>query len=257
MMNRNRYTLAEVEASLSRQLQDEAHDQWPQAIKIEAIVNAVRDSDGFWFEERVDDTHTYSTSIFEYALPPGCVSVEDVEMVVSGKLVYVSREAWAVSNGRLRFPRPLPTHSGRNIRVTYIAHNNNVTEVSGSDGVIASSELSSSSSKFVTHGVRRGDPVTVGGSTTYIVSSVISETKLELWGSPVPGSGLSFVVAPDTDLPWEYLVDKSLAFLYEWAARNVPGVDEDNYIRWSSYYRQLAAQEIREKAKRPAARRRY
>jgi hypothetical protein len=71
------------------------------------------------------------------------------------------------------------------------------------------------------------------------------------------GTGISYYVAEATDMPYEYLIVAALAELYEMASRNRPGVEVEECIRWSNYYRQLASDELKRQARHAPPTRSY
>jgi len=87
--------------------------------------------------------------------------------------------------------------------------------------------------------------------------TIESETTLFVHKAMTAGDTLAYSVAPYTDMPAMYLVYFATAELYERASRNRPGVEVDENLRFSAYYRQLAAQELRRQRKTHRPRRRY
>ena len=264
----NKWTLAQLESEVANFMDDASYARWSQDNVDEAIRAALRAAPPKWWEERIDDSNTYSEDDFRYDLPPACVSVEEVwfEPVDSDKPRYfVEPRFWRIEGEELVFTGSYSKYDGQTMYILYVVYPINLLTESKTNGGIASTttkDLTSSGSTFVTDGVKVGDAVVISesdyaGNGTYYVATV-AEATLTLHKAPgTAGTNLDFTVALYTDLPLTYVQYYSAAYLYELAARNRPGVEVDEYLRFSTYYRQLAEQELRKQRKPRAARRRY
>jgi len=256
------YTLGQIVDDLSIRLDDESDTRWTEAQKQLAVKVAVRRARGRWWEERLDDTNTYDDTTFRYSLPPACESVEALYFEpISSDLprVFVSPSRWHIEGTTLVFDKPFHTYDGKTLYIHYLVYLANLLDVTANDGSISGNTLTSSGSTFVTDGVQEGDEVEISGDSggPYYVSSVDSETQLTLHKSPTAGDSKTFYVARYTDMPYEYLIYAAMAELYEMAARNRPGIEVEENIRWATYYRQLADQALRSQARHPKPLRRF
>jgi hypothetical protein len=96
------------------------------------------------------------------------------------------------------------------------------------------------------------------GAGEYYIREVVDTETWELDRAPgVADSGLDYTIGYTTTLPLMYLVNMTMAYLYEKAMRDRPGVVEESYIRFASYYRQLANQELKYQLRHGRARRRH
>lgn len=269
MLKGSTWDLAYLVAEVGAELDDAGHGQWSSASKERAIRSAVRAAAGEWWEIRIDDTHTYSHTTHRYALPVGCVRILEVwfePFSTTKPRRFVSPTSWRVEGDYLVFIKPIVRYTNRTMYITYRIEPSNLLDIDTNDGVIASSTataLTSAGATFSTKGVRMGDAVVINetgyaGNGTYYVVSIDSETQLTLHKAPgTAGATLDYNVAHLTDLPYKYLIYYAMSELYEVAARNRPGVQEDEYLRWASYYKQLAAMELKKKQRHHKGRRTY
>jgi len=256
------WTQAELVADLGTRMDDASDVRWTAAQKQLGILSAIRRARGLWWEERLDDTQTYSQDTFRYDLPPVCEAVNEVyfEALSDEKPRYfVAPQLWHLEERTLVFDTRVSHYDGQTIYILYRVYPTNVLDVTAADGVAASTAFSSATSTFVTSKVRPGDEVEIVGDSggPYYVASITSETALVLHKAPTAGTELTFYVARYTDLPYEYLMYAAMSEMYEMASRNRPGVEVADNIRWASYYRQLSELKLRAQARHHAPQRRY
>jgi hypothetical protein len=255
------WTLAQLQADLRIRLDDASDVRWSAAQKALAIQAAVRRARGQWWEERIDDTNTYEADTYRYTLPPGCESIvsvyfEAVDSDAPRFLVVPNR--YHRESDVLVFEQDFDTYDGQTMYIHYLVYQTNLLTCTGTVGAIASvttKALTSVGQTFVTKGVREGDAVEISesgyaGNGTYYVVSVDSETQVTLHKAPgTIGTNLDYEVAAHTDMPYEYLISSAMAELHEMAGRNKPGLEGEAAMRWASYYRQLATDELRKQAR--------
>jgi len=256
-------TLAQLKTEVASFIDDASYTRWSEADVTAAIYAAMRNAPPAWWEDRIDDTHTYSDSTYRYALPPVCETVEEVwfEPLSSDKprrLVVPS--SWHIEGDELVFTETYSKYDGQTLYMHYVVFPQHVLSISNTDGEVSAGTglnvFSSDDSTFITDGVLPGDALVLTQGTFY-VKEVLEETALEVHKDMAEGSTLPFSVAYYTDVPIMYLLYFATAELYERASRNRPGVEVDENLRFSAYYRQLAAQELRRQRKTHRPRRRY
>ncbi len=259
----NKWTLAELKTEVAAFMNDTSYTRWSESDVERAINLAIRNAPPAWWEERIDDSHTYDMETFRYALPPACEAVEEVwfEPLDSSKpRKLVVPTSWHVEGNELVFTESYSKYDGQTLYMHYIVFPQHVTDIYGIDGKVGSDELDlleSASSSFITDGVRVGDSVLIEGAE-FFVKEVSGETELYLHKeASESGTSLTFYIARYTDLPIMYILYFAAAMLYEAAARNRPGVEVDENLRLSSWYRQLATQELNRQRKARKPRRRY
>jgi len=265
----DKWTLAELIVDVSDALHDSTNVRWASTDVEKAINQAIRFARQEWREERIDDTNTYSDDDFRYDLPPVCERVVEVWFEPTDDYsprYQVPATWWRQEGTELVFIRNYPEYDGETMYIVYLVNANNLLDIDLTNGAIATATataLTSVGSTFTTDGVRPGDEVIIykaayAGNGTYYVVSVTSETELKLHKAPgTVGTDLTFYVAHYTDMPYGYLVYFSMAWLYEHSARNKPGFDVEEVIRWSAYYRQLADKAMRDMQRAAKGRRRY
>lgn len=265
----NKYTLAQLAADLDTRMNDAADTHWTQAQKNLAIQTALRNAEGQWWDERIDDTNTYSTDGFRYTLPPICQGVEAVyfePMSSDEARGFVVPSSYHIEGDTLVFSKKSYNYDGQKMYIVYLAYPTNLLTLSGTNGAIATTTtkaLTSSAETFLTKGTRVGDAVIINesgyaGNGTYYVASVDSETQLTLHKAPgTVGTSLDFTVAQYTDMPYEYIINAAMAEMYEMALRDRPGVEVTKYVQFATYYRELAQQALRKHARPPNPYRRY
>jgi len=256
------YTLATIVTDLSTRLDDSSHVRWTQAEKNLAVKTAIRLARGTWHEERLDDTNTYDSETYRYTLPVNCERILSVYFAPENsdeprRLVVPSM--YHREGNTLVFTLPYPYYDGNTMYISYIVYPNNLITCSASDGVVASTGLTSATSTFITSGVCVGDEVEITGDTggPYYVSSITSETVLVLHKAPTAGSSKTFYIARYTDLPYEYLIFGAMGELHEMAARNRPGVEVEELVKWASYYRSMAEEVLKKQARHRSSVRSY
>lgn len=256
------YTLATIVTDLSTRLDDSSHVRWSQAEKNLAVKTTIRLARGTWHEERLDDTNIYDSSTYRYMLPVNCERILSVYFAPDTsdeprRLVVPS--SYHREGNTLVFKLSYPYYDGNIMYISYIVYPNNLLTCSGTDGVISSTELTSATSTFITSGVCVGDEVEITGDTggPYYVSSITSETVLALHKAPTAGSSKTFYIARYTDLPYEYLIFGAMGELHEMAARNRPGVEVEELVKWASYYRSMAEEVLKKQARHRASVRSY
>jgi len=243
-------------------MDDTSNVRWSQNDVDRAIRDAIRNAPPKWWEERVDDTHTYDEETFRYSLPPACQAVEEAwfEPLSSSKpRKLVIPTSWHVEGTELVFSEQYSRYDGQTLYMHYVVFPQNLLATTGADGVVAAGDLdalTSATATFSTDGVRIGDAVELSQGTFY-VESVDSENQLTVHKDMTAGADLTFHVARYTDLPVVYVQYFAAAMLYEAAARNRPGIEIDENLRLSSWYRQLAEQELNRQRKARKPRRRY
>lgn len=258
----NKWTLAQLRTEVETFMDDTTNARWSQDDVDRAIRAAIRSAPPKWWEERIDDAHTYDEETFRYLLPPICASVEEVwfEPLSSDKpRKFVVPSVWHIEGNYLVFTDSYSKYDGQTMYLLYAVYPTNLLSVSGSDGVVDSGDLdalASATSEFVTDGVQVGDSVELAQGTFY-VESVDSETQLTLHKDMSAGTSLSFYIARYTDLPVTYVQYYAAAMLYEAAARNRPGIEIDDYLTMARYYRSLAEMELNRQRKARPVRRRY
>lgn len=257
-----KYTLSQVRTDVSIRMDDSSDVRWTAAQKNLAITSAIRKAAGQWWEERIDDSNTYVTTTYRYALPPACKSVECVHFAGATTTVpriWASPTRWHIEEDYLVFDQAMTIGNNRTMYITYLVYQANLNGTIHTDGVAATTVISSATATFVTDGIQIGDEVEVDSDSAspYYVASVDSNTQLGLHKTPTAGTGLTFWVAHYTDMPYEYLVYGAMAELYEMASRNRPGVEVEEQIRWATYYRQMAASELKAHRKHTNPQRRF
>lgn len=256
------WTLAQLNAHLDTRIDDTSDIRWTSAEKDLAIQVAIRSARGRWWEQRIDDTHTYDQDDFRYDLPPACEGVEAVYFAARSSdepRYFVVPNRWHIEGDELVFDKPFPDYDSQDMYIHYFVYPSSLLSVTATDGAISSTTLTSSTSTFVTKLVREGDEVEIVGDTggPYYVSSVTSETVLVLHKAPTAGTSKTFYVARYTDLPVDYIIYAAMAECYEMASRNRPGVEVEENIRWSTYCHQLAEQHLRATTRHMQPMRRY
>ena len=247
-----KYTLATIATDLGTRLDDSTHVRWTLAEKCWAIKTAIRMAKGMWWEERLDDTNKYDADDFRYTLPPACVKVISVHFDETDLPRYfVVPSKWHLEGNELVFTYSFNKYDGETMYIRYLVYPHNLLTVTAADGVIATTGLGSVTSTFVTSEVAEGDEVEVIGDTggPFYVSSITSNVALVLHKAPTAGAGKTFHIARYTDLPYEYLIFGAMGELHEFAARNRPGVEVEELIKWATYYRQMARQVLSDQAR--------
>lgn len=256
------YTLYDILEDINANLYESADSLWTPSQKKNAIQKAVRDARPEWWEERIDDTHTYDYTQHRYDLPPACAIVEAVSVSApnpGNPRKDIPAIDWHIEGDELVFEESHPQYNGETLYIIYLYYQKNLLDISGDDlvSVAGSAQVTSDSSTFITDGVEAGDRLIKGGVNEYYVVSVDSETQLTLNEEMEMNGISSFTVAGYTDMPHEYLVSKAMAELYLASAMNRPGAEVENAIQLSDYYRQLARQALQRNRRHPKPRRMY
>lgn len=257
-----KYTLSQVRTDVSIRMDDSSDVRWTAAQKNLAITSAIRKAAGQWWEERIDDSNTYVTTTFRYALPPACKSVECVHFAGSTSTsprVWASPTRWHIEDDYLVFDQAITAGNNRTMYITYLVYQANLLDISKTDGVASGTDFGSITSTFIASGVQIGDELEIEGDQggPYYVSGIEMPLVLNLHKAPTAASALTFHVARYTDMPYEYLVYGAMAELYEMASRNRPGVEVEEQIRWATYYRQMAENELKKHRKHTNPQRRF
>ena len=268
MQHGDRWTLATLTTAISAALNDASNARWETTDIAAAIQEAVREARADWPDERIDSSETYSDTDYRYDLPVWAERVIEVwfEPLTSGEPRFqVPAKWWRQEGTELVFKRAWKTYNGQAMYIHCLAYPTNLLTESKTNGAIADTttkDLTSAASTFTTDGVRAGDEVIIAetgyaGNGTYYVETV-ADTTLTLDRAPgTVGTNLDFTVAEYTDIPYKYIRYFSMAWLYEWAARNKPGRDVEENLRWAAYYRQLADRALEEAQRQRRAVRRY
>jgi len=255
----NRYTLAELVKMVSEDIDDPSFSRWQESEVERAIKRAVREAQGYWFEERTYEAGAYTAVTTRYKIPTYAVNVLEVwlDSPTAGEPRYlVPTRFWRREGNELVFLENFATYGGEDMHVIYTAHASNLLDIRAADGVTTDNVLTSVTSLFKTKGVRVGDEVVISAGSaavngTYYVEEVSTETSLRLDRDPGANEfALTFEVAYHTDVPIGYLGYFAMAYLYELAGRNRPGVEVEQIQSWASYYRQLADLELRKNGRR-------
>ena len=263
----NKYSLAELNTQLALYIKDVVHIRWTVTDLNFAIRQALMEAHGRWWEERVaQDTYIYTTDFYD--LPPACVNVEEVWFADStaptAMAKFVPPSAWCHSVGYLQFTKRFPAYDGYWFFMVYRAYPTNLLTLTHADGVIAAGALTvltSALGDFINQGVREGDAYFQGslpgvGMDGY-VREVRNATTLELDRAQTAGAGMTYWIAPFTEVPYMYIMYQATANLLELGSRNRPGVTIDESLRLATYYRQLADNEIKRLRRPYETRRRY
>lgn len=259
MSNTKLWTLSAIVSDLEIRLDDVTNTRWSDAQMQLAVKAAVRKSAGQWWDERVDETHTYEDDTFRYSLPPACQMVEEVWFAAEADEPYwqVSSRFWHTEAGQLVFTEPFSKYSGNTMRIVYLVYPNNLLTSTGS-GSVSDDTLVDFDATFLTDGVCPGDSVlfySSGGTfieECYVADAGPTNTNITLALHPTPSfsGACTYYLAYYTDLPYEYLVYGAMAELYEMSLRNRPGVEVRDAIELATYYRQMAEDRIIKQRKR-------
>ncbi len=248
----NTYTLSELRTKLSIDINDASFTRWSSSIMDTAIRRAMDSARNRWWEDRTDETQTYSSDTFSYTLPPACERVLEVRLaaILTGDPDYLVRpQFWKIVDNSLVLYESWSKYDGQTLKIYYSVHPSNLLDVSGSDGVVSGTTLTSATDTFITDGVRVGDSVRLykssyAGNGTYYVAEVTSETVLTLNDSPGTGSGISYYVAQYTDMPEAFLLAAAKAWLFEWASMNKVGREVQTTLQQAAYFKQVAEMEL-------------
>lgn len=260
------WDLVEINAEVAAHMDDVAHVRWTSAEIDRAIKAAVRASSHIWFEERVDSSHTYAIATQRYALPTTCENVleiwfDPISANQPRKLVPMS--TWRVEGRDLVFLNVYTLYAAKTMHIYHVVRPANLLDIGAADlaTTLGSPTVTSATATWVADGVRPGDTfvITTGADAgTYYVVSITNLTTIVLdTNMTANAAGVSFTIAQFTDLPFDYLVHFSMAWLFELAGRNRPGVEVADVVQWANYYRQLADLDLRRNARRPRPVKRY
>ena len=127
------------------------------------------------------------------------------------------------------------------------------------DIVVGSPALDDSSGiDFINEGVREGDEIFMQGLTSYYVRRVLSDSTLIMdREADVTLNNVEYYLAYWTDLPFSYISNYAKAHLYEIAAMNRPGVEVEETINISTYFRNIAYDELNRMRRSYRTRRQY
>lgn len=268
-MHGDKWTLADLTTALASNLDDASHTRWASTLKATAIREAIREARGYWWDERVSTRHTYDDDDFRYDLPLACEKVVAVwfEPTDSSLPRYqIPNDWWYQDRTELVFVKSFTKYDGQQMYIHYLSFPTTLLTLSLTDGAVASTTtraLTSATATIISAGVRAGDSIIINetgyaGNDTYYVDSVDSTTQVTLDRAPgTIGTNLDFTVALYTDVPYNYLMYFSMAWLYEVSARNKPGRDIDELLKLAAYYRALAARDLEQKSRMARSMRRY
>ena len=260
------WNLVEINAEIAAHMDDISFVRWTSVEIDRAVKAAVRASSHIWFEERIDATHTYAIGTQRYALPLTCEDVLEVwfdPITASLPRKHVAMSTWRVEGRDLVFSHIYTTYDTKQMYIYYVVRPANLLDIGKADlaTTITSATVTSATSSWILAGVRPGDTfvITTGADAgTYYVVSITNLTTIVLDTlMTATAAGVSFTIAQFTDLPFDYLVHFSMAWLYELAGRNRPGVETADVVQWANYYRQLADLDLRRNARRPRPVKRY
>lgn len=265
-----KWTLADLRVGISGALDDSANARWSATEVDDAIREAIRLGRQKWGDERVDDTQTYDDDDFRYDLPKGCEKVLFVYFAPisdTDPRHEVSPATWHQEGTELVFTRSYATYDQQTMYIHYLTFPANLLSISLADGAVATAvttALTSAAATFTTAPkVREGDEVIIykaayAGNGTYYVVSIDSATQLTLNKAPgAIGATLTYYVAHYTDMPYTYLKFQAMAELYQLDARNRPGRNVEERLRWAAWYDAKADRAMRDMLRKRRALRRY
>jgi len=260
------WTLAELNDEVAAYIDDIAHARWASTEIDRAIKAAIRASSHAWFEERLDASHTYGIATQTYALPPACENVLEVwfsPIVANQPRHLIPMSSWRVEGTDLVMQQIFTAYDTQTMYIHYVVRPANLLTIGAADlaTTLNSATVTSATATWVASGVRPGDAfiITTGADAgTYYVVSITNLTTIVLNANlTANAAGESFTVAQQTDLPFDYIMHFAMAWIYELAGRNRPGVEINNVVEWANYYRQHADLDLRRNARRPRPVRRY
>jgi len=259
------WDLVEINREVAAYMDDVQNVRWSSADVDRAIKMAVRSAAFIWFEERIDDTNTYAVAIQRYALPVICENVLEVwlgPLTATDPKHFIPMSSWRVEGTTLVMQNVFTAYAGKTMYIYYIVRASSLIDGDRADGATnTDTSFISAGSDFVTNDVRPGDALVITSGAdagTFYVVSVTNLTTLVLHKATTATAGaLNFHIAHFTDLPHDYLVHFAMAWLFELAARNRPGVESADITQWANYYRQLTDLDLRRNARRPRAIKRY
>ena len=260
------WTLSELNTEVAAYIDDASYARWSSAEVDRAIKAAVRASSHVWFEERLDASHSYAIATQTYALPPACENVLEVwfaPISANQPRHLIPMSSWRVEGTDLVMQQIFTAYDTKAMYIHYMVRPANLLAIGQADGQsYTSTKFTSALSTFITHGVRPGDALVITSGAdvgTHYVAVIVSNTEVTLHAAltATAGPGISFIVEQQTDLPFDYIMHFAMAWIYELAGRNRPGVEVSDVVQWANYYRQLADLDLKRNARRPRPVRRY
>lgn len=260
------WTLAELNAEVAAYIDDAAYARWASTEIDRAVKAAVRASSHVWFEERLDASHTYAIATQVYALPPACENVLEVwfaPITANQPRHLIPMSSWRVEGTNLVMQQIFTTYDTKTMYIYYVVRPANLLNIGLNDlgTSINSPIVTSNTSSWILAGVRPGDTFVIMTGTcagTYYVKSITNLTTIVLNVNMIANTGgETFTIAKYTDLPFDYIMHFAMAWVYELAGRNRPGVEVSDVVQWANYYRQHADLDLRRNARRPRPVRRY
>lgn len=256
------YTLDDLVSELNTRMDDASNDRWTESQKQLSVQLAVSSASPRWWEERIDDKHTYDYQQPRYELPPGWVSIEEVRFEpidVGDDRHFVVPSTFHIEGNELVFEKNYISYNDNTLYIIYTYYPRTLLDVSGTSGEVQSDGVSfvDSSATFITDGVKAGDAIVIEGDGRYIIQEVTFEDEVVLRTEAEEDTGLTYYIAYYTDIPKEYLLNYAMSEMYMMATRNRPGVEIESSIRLSNYHRQLAIETLEENRMRGKSRRRY